>query len=299
MAYKRKASASQINLYNACPRKWFLKYKVGIKEPKTVALTNGSFVHSIIEEFYKLNPKGCGINLNNYETEFPKYMDRVIEKVLKMPRKYFGKDIQTYEEELKEVTEDCFAYVKALSDVKTIMRNFLTLFLMQFQQTVNKCEFFSQVWYLCRIKFSELELSTDDFLGYIDSGIEKDNKLILVDYKTSRYYKLSYVEDYELQLNLYAAMYYKLFNVIPDYCCVYFVRYGIQSYHKIDKMNVVREMEDVINKFKENTLSDNIEDYPMNYDYQFCTCKNCTTKKNRGKSWCYYEKWCNGDVMIN
>jgi len=299
MAYKSKVSASKINLYHSCPRRFYLKYKKGIQEPKTEALVKGSFVHSIIEEFYKLNPRDCSITLRNYEIEFPKYMDSVIEKVLKAHRTSFGKDVPTYEEELKEVTKDKFEYVKALVDVKKIMRNFLTLFLIQFEQTVDKSEFFAQSWYSCRIKFSELELSTDDFIGFIDSGIEKDGKLILVDYKTSKYYKLSYVEDYELQLNLYAAMYYKLFDVIPDYCCVYFVRYGIQGYHKIDKLNVVREMEYIINQFKENTISDNIEDYPMNYDYMFCTCKDCTNKKNRGKSWCYYEKWCNGEIVIN
>ena len=83
--------------------------------------------------------KGTNYEINefcvkNYETEFPKYMDSVIEKVLKAHRTSFGKDVPTYEEELKEVTKDKFEYVKALVDVKKIMRNFLTLFLIQFNK---------------------------------------------------------------------------------------------------------------------------------------------------------------------
>lgn len=299
MGYKRKVSASQINLYNECPRRYYLKYKKHIEEPTTEALIKGSFVHATIEEFYKLMPKGCGITLTNYTTEFPKYMDSVIDKVLIMPRTRFGKKVPTYDEELKNVTNDDFKYAKALTDVKIIMRNFLTLFLMQFEQYANNSEYFSQAWYSIRIKFSELELSTDTFIGFIDSAIVKDDKLILVDYKTSKHHRLAFSKEYELQLNLYAAMYYKLFNVLPDYVCCYFVRYGIQSYYKIDKSTVVNDMENVIKEFIENTQSDDLKLYPMNYDYTFCTCNEATNKKNRGKGWCFFQKWCNGEVCLN
>lgn len=289
MAYKRKASASQINLYNACPYKYYLKYKLGIKEPQTLALIKGSFVHAIIEEFYKLKPKECGITLRNYKDEFPKYIMNVSDKVLIMKRKSFGKDVPTFEEELKLLCNDDFEYAKEIIDVRTIIRNYMQMFLMQFEQYAKKSEYFTQAWYSARLKFSELELSSDNFIGYADGIIEKDGSLIVIDYKTSQYYKLGYSKEYERQIKLYAAMYYKLHGEIPDYGCIYFLRYGIQCLYPINKETVVDEMINVIDDFAIKVESDDEIDYPKNYNYQFCTC---SMSKHKDKNWCWYSKYC-------
>lgn len=293
MAYQKKCSASQINLYHECPFKYFLKYKRGIKEPKTKALIKGSLVHATIEEFYKLNPRNCNINLKNYKTEFLVYITQVLDKVLIRPQKYFGKELPSFKDELKSLCNDDLEYIKEIADVKIIINNYIQIFLMQFEQFAMTCEFFNQAWYSVRIKFSELELSTDNFIGYIDSAIEKDGALVLVDYKTSKYFKLGHSESYERQLKIYAGMYYKIHGVVPDYICIYFVRYGIQCMYPINKETIEVEVDKIINEFLDDTQSNDPEDYVKNYGYQFCTSCN---SKNKGKSWCFYQKYCDNEI---
>jgi hypothetical protein len=295
MSYTRKSSASQINMYNACPFKWYLRYKKGIKEPPSLPLVKGSMLHSIIEEFYKLDPKNCGITLRNYKVEFPNYSMQVFDKVLTMPRTYFGKSIPTYDEELRSLCKDDFEYAKEIIDVKNIVRNYMQLFLMQFEQYARKSEYFNIAWYTARIKFSELELNTDNFQGFADSIIEKDGRLIINDWKTSGYYKLGYSDEYYTQLKLYAGIYGKLHGDIPDYGCITFVRYGIQCLYPIDKDTIVEEADRIISEFMYKTESDDENDYKRNYDYQFCTCMK---SKNKDKNWCFYQSICN-EVILN
>jgi len=294
VAYTRKASASQINMYNACPYKWFLRYKRGVKEPTNLSMTKGSMIHSIIEEFYKLNPKNCGITLRNYKTAFPEYSMDVFDKVLIMPRTYFGKDLPTYDEELKALCKDDFEYVKEIIDVKNMVRNYMQLFLMQFEQYARKSEYFTQTWYTMRLKFSELELNTDNFIGYADAIIEKDGRLIINDWKTSSYYRIGYSEEYELQLKLYAAKYAELHGAIPDFGAITFVRVGMQCLYPINKETVVDEANKIISEFLSKTESDDENDYPRNYQHQFCTCN---MSKNKDKDWCFYQNICNEDIL--
>ena len=294
MAYQRKCSASQINMYNACPYKWFLRYKRGVKEPTNLSMTKGSMIHSIIEEFYKLNPKNCGITLRNYQTEFPNYIMKVFDKVLVEPRIVFGKPVPTYEQELKSLTTNDFEYIQELIDVKNMVKNYMQLFLMQFQQYARKSEYFNIAWYTARLKFSELELNTDNFLGYADSIIEKDGRLIVNDWKTSNYYKLGYSEEYELQLKLYAAKYAELHGTVPDFGAITFVRFGIQTLYPINKETVVDEANKIIADFLYKTESDEESDYKRNYEYQFCTCN---LSKNKDKNWCFYQDICNEAIL--
>jgi putative RecB family exonuclease len=289
MVYSRKASASQINLYHSCPYRWYLKYKKGIKEPTTVPLIKGSLIHAVIEEFYKLNPKKCGITLKNYEIEFPKYMMQVFDNVLVMERKVFGKDAPTFNDELRNLCSNDIEYVKELSDAKTIIKNYMYLFLMQFEQYAKKADYFNIAWYSIRLKFSELELSTDTFIGYVDALIVKDGSLIITDWKTSHHYRLGYSEEYERQLKLYAGIYYKIYGVIPDYGCINFIRFGIQCLYPINKETIEQEVDDLISEFLDNTQSDDPNDYVKNYDYQFCTCNK---SKHKDKNWCWYSTYC-------
>lgn len=298
MAPRRKASASQINLYLSCPRKWFMRYKLGIKEPQSIALVKGSFIHEVIEEFYKLKPKGSGFNLTNYREKFYSYSEEVFDKVLKRERKVFGKPAPSFEKEFKAVCKDEFVYACELEDSKDIVHNYMTLFIMQFTQHARGVQYFSQAWYSARPKFSELEFNTKDFIGYADAIVEKDNALIVCDYKTSSMYKLGYSEEYERQVKLYAAMYYKQHGVMPDYGCIIFLRYGVQCFYKIDKDTVEQECDELLDWFYANTISDKIEDYPCNHDGQFCTSacsKHCDGFKG-GSFRCFYDQYCNQEL---
>jgi len=293
MAYTRKCSASQINLYNKCPRSWWYKYKEKIKEPQSEALIKGSFTHSVIERFYKLNIRQCTITKGNYTTEFHVYATKIFNEVLVEDRCVFGKPCKSFKDELRDICSDDFEYAKEISDARKIIRNYINFFIVQFEQYLDAVGNIPQAWYSLKPKFSELDLSFENFIGYADSVIENNDGLYIVDYKTSKIYKTGHNEDYRLQVNLYAYAYYKLFGIIPSVGIINFIRYGRECVYEIDKDNVITDMENVISDFFEKTASDNIDDYPMNTKHIFCTC---SLSKHADKTWCYYKTWCNKEI---
>jgi len=299
MAYTRKISASQINLYHECPRKYFYKYILKIKEPAAIALTKGSFAHSIVETFFTLNPRDCNINLRNYKTEFYNYGLEIFNKVLNEPRNYFGKPLPSYKDELTAVCDgDLFEYAKALADIKKYMNNWITLYIMQFEGYTESAKGFAQAYYMSCPARNELEIKHPKFTGYIDEVINKNDMIIVRDLKSSKIYKCAHSEEYELQLNLYCYGYNYMYDVVPDIGSVWFMRYGIEALYKFDKKNIISDMELLIESFYDTTESHDILTYPCNYDYQFCTCKASqhTDGFKDGKFRCFYEKYCDQEI---
>lgn len=280
-------------MYNKCPRSWFYKYKSKIKEPPKEALVKGSLTHSVIERFYELNIRKCSITKYNYETEFHKYALEVFDKVLVEDRCVFGRPCKSYKDELLDICETELKYVKEISDVRKIIRNYINFYIMQFEQYLDSAGNVPQAWYSLRPKFSELDLSYENFSGYADSVLELDDELYIIDYKTSKIYKTGHNKEYKLQVQLYAWAYYKLYGIIPDIGIVSFVRYGRECTYEINKDTVIDYIDNVIRDFMEKTESDNIDDYPLNVKHKFCVC---SLTKNNKKDWCYYKDLCNKEI---
>ena len=125
-------------------------------------MVRGSLIHAVLEEFYNLNPRGCGITLRNYNEGFQKYAMDVFDRVLTQPRTYFGKPVPTFKDELRSLCKDDFEYAKEVSSAKNITRNYVTYYCMQFEQFAEKFTIFAQCWYLLKPKFRELEISLDN-----------------------------------------------------------------------------------------------------------------------------------------
>lgn len=299
MAYTRKISASQINLYHECPRRFYYKYVLKIKEPPSEHLIKGSFFHSIVERFFDLNPRRCDINLRNYKTEFYTYANDVFEQVLNEPRIVFGRPMPSYKTQLDEVYNyNDFDVAKALVDVKKIMYNWLALYLISFETYSESAMGFAQAYYMSCPARNELEIKHPKIIGYIDEVIKKDDMVIIRDLKTSKIYKCSFNDEYERQIKLYCYGYNYMYDEIPTIGSVFFARYGIESLYKFDKNNIIQEMEDLINWFTDVIISKDIESYLCNHQYQFCTSSaslNPNGFKN-GKTRCYYDRFCNQEI---
>ena len=61
-------------------------------------------------------------------------------------------------------------------------------------------------------------------VAIIDVGFEKDNKIEIVDYKTSSKIKNEKEIDCDIQLTLYAWMFWKKHSYLPDGLCLYYLR---------------------------------------------------------------------------
>lgn len=297
MAYQRKASASQISLYQKCPREFYYKYKLKIKDEKTLALVKGSAVHSILEEFFLMNPRKTNINIRNYKTELYTYADTVIDKVLHEPHLVFGKEQPPYYTELSELCSNKVELLVELNDIKTTIHNFIVLFIMQLDNYIKKYNNFPQSYYMSRPRFREFEIDLPNFTGYIDAIIDKDGLLIIQDYKTSSMYKTTFDESYVQQLKLYAWGYYQIKGVIPTFGSILYLKYGKELFIEFNKETIIQEIDELINWFFKQTESNDINDYRMNTEHQFCT--NCQSKcpdgfKSGGS--CWYAKFCNQEL---
>ena len=297
MVYQKKCSASQIALYQKCSREYYYSYILKIKAPKTLALVKGSATHKILEEFFTLDPRKCSINVRNYKTEIYTYADSIIEKVMKSPNISFGKEHQSFYNELKELCTDDFQLAVEMVDIKNTIHNYLVLFIMQLDNYIKKYENWPQSYYMSRPRFREYEISLPNFVGYIDAIIEKDGLLIVQDYKTSSLFRTTFDETYVQQLKLYAWGYYKLNGVIPDLGAITYLKFGKEMIIQFDKEKVIDEMEELVDWFFEQTKYKDIKYYSMNTGHQFCT--NCKSKNPNGfKSGniCWYSRFCNQEL---
>ena len=298
MAYVRKVSASQINMHTGCNRLYYYKYILKLKEPSTVALICGSFFHSIHERFFELNPRDCNINFRNYTTEFYNYADKVFDEVLNEDRTSFGKPVPSYSKQLQTVCDDDFTYIKALTDVKKSVKNWMALYIMQFQAYAENAKGFAQAFYMsCPVR-NEMEIKHPKFTGFIDSVIKKDSLTILRDLKTSKIFRSAHDDSYERQLNLYCYGYHYMTDEIADFGSLFYAKYGIEALYKFDKKNIIDDMEILIDSFYDLTESKSIDTYPCNYNYMFCTCKASKHPEGfkDGAFRCYYDKYCNQEI---
>lgn len=301
MTFKRKASATQINMFLTCPLRWYWKYIAKQPEPTTTAMLKGTLVHATVERMSTdFNPRKSTVNGSNYKTEFFKYIYDVFNDELLKPQSYFGKPRPSIKEQLGEICADEVAVAMEIADAKVAVKNYMTIFLLQLEEQIKKSPGgFSQAYYMLRPKFSEYEIVDDEFTGFIDEVFDKGGEIILSDLKTGgSYYKVGYSEDYRIQLSLYCYYYWKQFGVLPKYGVIKFVKLGRECLYPFS-MDTIKEMEELLQKFREGTKSTNIMDYRPGLDHTFCCSKYAQREGSRGKDWCPHRHLCDKHILSN
>lgn len=88
---KLQTSISKLEQYRKCPFSFYLKYGLGIKEKEIYeikSIDTGTFMHEIIEEFFKtINEKGYNIK-EIEEKEIKEILDLIIEEKLNLDKNY-------------------------------------------------------------------------------------------------------------------------------------------------------------------------------------------------------------------
>jgi len=116
---------------------------------------------------------------------------------------------------------------------------------------------FAQVKPFAReLEFRSQDLNVRGFVDYIE---KKDNKTIVMDYKTSK--KFDITPQYKLQLGIYAALYEEKYGSPPDQVGIWFLK---------DKPKIIDVDEDLLKQAKFeieqihfSTESAEISDYPQ------------------------------------
>ncbi len=265
----RIESASSINTYRNCARKYFYHYKLGLPTKDSIAALNGGVVHTALENFFKIDP--ANLHFNTYENELRNHL-----------MNSFNQAWIEVVPQLSALTESKDTIKDYYQDSLFMLDHFVSIFLKKLQEEMNKkslTEAFNTIKPETEICITS---ATHQIRGYIDAIHKNDGEILILDYKTSRSDEVT--EDYKLQLAIYVLLFEEQQGKMPDKVGLYFLRHGQQKLIPVTPELIAfakKECKNVHN----NTISQDIEDYPKNLGP---LCK-----------WCDYKDYCFGQKSLS
>jgi CRISPR/Cas system-associated exonuclease Cas4 (RecB family) len=240
----RLQSPSSILTYKQCPRKYFYRYIAKLPVSKSIHLVRGSIAHKVLEDVYALD-------LAHIPDEtFLITMRFILQEM-------FRKQWEASKEELAELGMDPIDLQTYYDETRIMINNFFHYLAERMQQIpgVTPKEAFRLV---TPDREVELHSKMHHVRGYADAIQREGDKLIIIDYKTSK--KLEITDDYRLQLGIYCMIYEEMERA-PDEVGVFFLKHGREL-----RVPVTRDMIDHARKevaaIHLNTKSKDIKDYP-------------------------------------
>ncbi|MDD5253813.1 MAG: PD-(D/E)XK nuclease family protein [Candidatus Nanoarchaeia archaeon] len=259
-------SASSINMYKQCPRRYYYQYIKGFPTKKSIHLVRGNIVHSVLEDFFKVDINQ--ISKENFEFELKMlalellkkhWVDNKTDIFESVP---FKEKIGFYFEETRDMIG---SWVNDLLD-KLNPDDLINSF--------NKLK-----------PKTEVEVISNKYKirGYIDAVYDEEG--IIVDYKTSN--KEYITPEYKLQLALYSLLYLEKYGKMPSKAGINFLRFG-EEFIDVDKA-LIDYAKSEVKKIHELTQSDDVKDYPK--------CQGALCKWGNGE--CDFYQICIGEDKKN
>ena len=233
---KRILSPTAINTYLSCPQKYYLRYIKKLRTKPSIHLIRGQIVHKTLHEFHK----------NNLGMSQTTPIGHIRQELLKI----FNRQWTAAENRLNylDLTKEQIDFYH--DDSELMLLNFSHWFFKYGMPAPDLTE--------ARILSENLGL-----LGIIDAVFEQPDKVILVDYKTSKHAKIT--DETLRQAALYCLLYYDRFKKIPDAVWIHFLKEpGDPMPIGVDEA-LLDYAKILIESIRKKTLSDNKADYP-------CTC---------------------------
>jgi RecB family exonuclease len=233
---KKILSPTAINTYMACPQKYYLRYIKKQKSRASIHLIRGQLVHKTIQKFHNHHISSqAGESPEQIRTELLNLFDSGWQAAA------------TSLNNLGLTTEQLKFYHE---DSQMMLQNFSHWFYSHNRPIPDLSE--------ARILSDNLGL-----LGIIDAVFENTDKVILIDYKTSKYAKIT--DDIVRQAILYSLLYQDRFNRVPDEVGIHFLKQpGDPKTIQIND-NLLEYGKNLIRFIREKTVSDAQDQYP-------CTC---------------------------
>jgi len=240
---RRVQSPSSINTYKQCPRKYYYIYIKKLKTPPSIHLIRGSVTHSVLEDFFKLDPDK--LPESGYESLLKGLLKDFLAKKWDEAKTELEQLDMTEAQRLfyYDETEKMLSYwfnnlLKRLSHEKLPFRQ-------AFKRWVPK---------------TEEEYISDKYQvkGYIDAIHELEEGVMLMDYKTSN--KEDITPEYRLQLAIYALLYHEKHGVKPAKVGIDFLKYGQKLLDVDDDLLKLARLE--IELIHANTETEIKSDYP-------------------------------------
>ena len=245
IGFARIQSPSSINTYKQCPRRYYYCYIEKIRTKPSIHLTRGKIAHSVLEDFFDLKP------------------EKLEQKNLEFVLKIFIHDKlnQHWNKNKKELNS--LGLQKAqlnmfLEETRSMVDLWLNDFLRKLKKEMQEHDFIKAWQRLTPTREKQYSSEGYGIRGFIDAIFEKDGKISVVDYKTSKSCHISV--PYKLQLALYAMMYEEKHGKRPDKVGIYFLRNGEEFLDVNDDLIKLAKLECEL--IHTNTQTKDKEDYP-------------------------------------
>ena len=244
---QRVQSPSSINTYKQCPRKYYYNYILKLPKLKSIHLIRGKIVHSVLEDFFKLDITTISDENKEFELNI-------------LLQSMFKEKWNNSREELLEIglgqQQLEFYYNESQEMINTWFESLLNRIQLKQNQHLNFDEAFNLLKPETEVYFKSEEHQVQ---GFIDAVHNIEGEISLMDYKTSKKDKIS--DDYKLQLAIYALLYFEKYGKHPDIVGIDFLKHG-PKYMKVDS-ELIELAKQECAMIQENTISKDIKDYPM------------------------------------
>lgn len=242
-------SASSINTFRQCPRKYYYHYVLGMPTKATIHTLRGNIVHSVLEDFFGIELEG--IENYNYEGKFREILVNLfnyhwIDNISKL------KDLGLENGQVKDF------YDQSLMMLDNFARNFSKKILKELEAGLTLKDAFDKIKPQTEVYYVSEDYKVQ---GYIDAIHNVAGDVILMDYKTSK--KAEVTREYELQLALYSLMYQEKHGVLPVKAGINFLITGEELMIDVNK-DLILKAKMACEEIHSCTLSCNVCDYPRN-----------------------------------
>lgn len=240
-------SPSSINTYFQCPRKYFYIYKLRIPGSPSIHLVRGSVAHLVLEKMYTLLPE---VISDNYKAN----LSVIISEMLK---KYWAESKEDFDK-LDMSAQEIGMY---FDETKKMLLKYLDSVTKKIDAEMEKGLTFPDAFRKLTPEVEKEYMSWDYYVkGFIDVIENVDEKIRLMDYKTSKRAKMT--DQYKLQLAIYALLYKLKHGRLPDEVGIYFLKHGEMCLPVNDEL--IKHAEFKIEQIHASTDSDELVDYKKN-----------------------------------
>ena len=245
---QRMQSPSSINTYRQCPRKYYYRYIKRLPTKPSIHLVRGTVAHSALEYFFEEPVEEA---TDSWTTNLQRHALKLLERFWTEKEDEFA--------QLDETPQELKGYKR---ETQNMVLKWTLAFCNRVQRRMQEQaqswrEAFEDLTPAREAKYVDEDLQV---MGYIDAVEEVDGQVRLVDYKTSK--KPEITSDYRLQLGIYALMYLRQHERLPDEVGIEFLRHGGEYMGVNDELLLDAQFE--IEQIHMVTKSDDIAHYPKN-----------------------------------
>ncbi len=261
---RRVQSASSINTYKQCPRKYFYRYIQKLPDEPNIHAVRGNIAHSALEHFFRMDPNG----IIDYKKEIPLKVENLFDTFWVQNK-----------DKLKQLKLDLNSLNEHYLEGRRMINSWANKFVKKVDPNVPFATWFNEMKPEVELKFSSEKLGVT---GFVDAIYHKKDKIIVIDYKTSS--KDIITPEYSLQAGIYAILINESRGIMPTVVSFDFLK-GETRELIVDEILIKNTLFE-IEQIHASTATDSPFDYKKK---PTALCKWCNAK---GSGQCAYFDIC-------